>query len=430
MNRTVVDFELFGEQTVMQLEDAPVDIPGIQVSLPCDVSALPAATAQESGRILCDRLRAHFAVSAGLDELAGHPPGTPPAPLYLHMVASTADELPWELLWDAQQGFWAMDTRWPIARIARRRRVMADRAFAPPLTIVAVLAAAGQSGVRQMEALLSATAGPDAQALGTRLHVISAEDAVADVVAGAERPDVTHETLAGTAPAVMAQLSAARPHIVHLLCHGGMTAGVRTLAMANLADYDAGESTGTIRLKVADLVAALTPCDPWLVVLSACESAGAAGGTGLAHDLAGAGVPAVIGMRRLVDLTATNRFCAALYPQVMAAARQAVDPGGPPGARILDWAPCLTAARGALGGTEPGVADAWSDPVIYVQEDPLRVFPPSATLSATEYTALKAQLDVWSEYLRTLDPGTTPAGLITEVVGRIATLTAQLEVGG
>jgi hypothetical protein len=36
---------------------------------------------------------------------------------------------------------------------------------------------------------------------------------------------------------------------------------------------------------------------------------------------------------------------------------------------------------------------------------------------------------VWQEYLTTLDPATTPAGLITDVVGRIAGLKAQLGAG-
>jgi hypothetical protein len=50
-------------------------------------------------------------------------------------------------------------------------------------------------------------------------------------------------------------------------------------------------------------------------VLSACDTAEAADGPALAHALVAGGIPAVVGMRRLVDLTDANRFCAALYPE-------------------------------------------------------------------------------------------------------------------
>jgi hypothetical protein len=49
-------------------------------------------------------------------------------------------------------------------------------------------------------------------------------------------------------------------------------------------------------------------------VLSACDTAEAADGPALAHDLVVGGIPAVAGMRRLVDLTDANRFCAAPLP--------------------------------------------------------------------------------------------------------------------
>jgi CHAT domain len=74
-------------------------------------------------------------------------------------------------------------------------------------------------------------------------------------------------------------------------------------------------------------------------VLSACDTAEAADGPALAHALVAGGIPAVVGMRRLVDLTDANRFCAALYPEVLAAIRTAVAADGPPGARTIDCRP-------------------------------------------------------------------------------------------
>jgi hypothetical protein len=260
------------------------------------------------------------------------------------------------------------------------------------------------------------------------LHVCDAAvlDRVA-VVTAAGRTGVTVEPIAGTAAEVARQVTAAGPHVLHLLCHGGQVAGLQTLALATMADFDADEQTGSVRLTVADLVAALRGDAPWLVVLAACESAEAAEGSALAHDIVDSGVPAVIGMRRLVDLNATNRFCAVLYPEVLATVRAAVDPGGPPGARVIDWVGCLTGPRTALGGVDPVTVDAWSDPVLYVQADPLRVLPPSPHLSADEYAELRAQLDLWESYLRSQDPTTASPAVLAEVGAKVQRLTALLD---
>lgn len=430
MSRTVVSFQLVGTDTVVTLEDAPIDVPGMLDGQPCDVSPLPGGDVRTRGEALLARLQVNPSVRAGLDHLLATPPAGGPSPLYFHVIARSADELPWEQLYSATHGFCALDQRWPMGRIARRRRSLSDRTFTPPLSVVAVLSAAGQSGVGQLDALLDATVGPDATAVGVRLHVISGETAVLDRVAAvttAGRTGVTAEAIAGTAAQVARQVSAAAPHVLHLLCHGGQaTPGVRTLALATLADFDAGEQTGSVRLKVADLVIALRSADPWLVVLAACESAEAVDGPALAHDIVDSGVPAVIGMRRLVDLHATNRFCAALYPEVLATVRAAVDPDGPPGVRVVDWVNCLTGPRTALGGADPVAVDAWSDPVLYVQEDPLRVFPPSPRLSPDDYAELRAQLDLWESYLRSQDPTTASPGLMAEVHEKVQRLTALL----
>ena len=67
------------------------------------------------------------------------------------MMAASADELPWEQIYDVQHGFCALDERWPIGRIARRRRQIKVRTFEPPLRIVAVLSAAVLLGAAPAE---------------------------------------------------------------------------------------------------------------------------------------------------------------------------------------------------------------------------------------------------------------------------------------
>jgi len=436
MSRTVVGFQPFGGSTVFALEDAPNDVPGLGDNAPADVTPLPGGTLIDRGTALLARLTAHAPIKAGLEQVLSLPATAAPSPLYFHVMTKAADDLPWEQLYCVPHGFCALDRRWPVGRIARRRRQLNDRSFAPPLRLVAVLSAARQSGVRQLDAILQASATADATTVGVHVHVISGEQAVLDAVdqaVAAGRSGLTREVLAGTAPAVTQQILEARPHLLHLLCHGGSVAGVRTVALATTADLDGNEETGTVRLKVADLVGVLNRLDPWLIVLAACETAatgagdGAGDGTALAHDMVDNGLPAVIGMRRLVDLNATDQFCTALYPEVFAIVRAAVGPGGgPPGVRIVDWAGALTGPRAALSGADPSAIDAWTDPVLYVQEDPLRVFPPSPFLSPADFAGLRGQLDVWERYLASQDPATAQPALIAEVRAEIDRLRTAL----
>ena len=177
--RTVLGFEPFGDRTVLKLREAPAHIPGLGTNELTDVTD-PGGTVTSRGKALLERLRRHPVVSQGLAAALAQPPAAGPGPLYLHMVSNEADQLPWEQLLADPQGFIALDARWPIARIAAFRSPVDRRTFTPPLRIVAVLSAAQRTGVPQLQALLAATALPDAREIGTRLHVISAEQDVLD----------------------------------------------------------------------------------------------------------------------------------------------------------------------------------------------------------------------------------------------------------
>ena len=264
--------------------------------------------------------------------------------------------------------------------------------------------------------------------------MISADEAVLDAAAGLA--NVSREMIAGRAPDLRHQIKDATPDILHLLCHGGAAAGLRRLAFATLADVDAVEggagaeaAVGSLRLSVADLIGALQACDPWLLVLSACDTAEAADGPALAHDLASGGIPAVVGMRRLVDLADTNRFCTALYPQVLATIRTAVVAEGPPEARTIDWAVSLTAPRVSMGGPDPSKVDAWTDPVLDVQDDLFKVAPALPAQSPVDYARRQGRLDFWKGYLATLDPATTNPAVLADVLDIIEQIEASLAQG-
>ncbi|MFI2507364.1 CHAT domain-containing protein [Streptomyces sp. NPDC018972] len=438
MNRTVLAFEPVGmppeDQVVLKLEDAPTDIPEMGCNAPTDVSD-PGGSVTERGMELLARLALHPPVRQGLEAALRQPAYSSPVPLYFRMVSSHADRLPWEQLCDAEHDFIALDPRWPIVRIASRRREVTERGFSAPLRLVAVLSAAGRSAVPQAETLLSAVCSADAAEIGVHLHIISGEREVLQAAAAAGLHGlVTTERIPTSAPELVAKITEAQPDILHMLCHGGASGGVKVLAFAHFADFDAaaGEEAegqhaepGSVRLKLPQLISALKPCDPWLVVLSACQSAQVSETQALAHALANGGIPAVAGMRRQVDLGDADQFCAALYPEVLAAVREAVS-AGTSRSRELNWATVFTNPRIVMAGPNAKSTDGWSDPVLYVQNDPLRIFPGSDALSSADFATLRGQLDFWESYVAFFDPRNADPVLLAHAREKITELRDQL----
>ncbi|MCC9711835.1 hypothetical protein E4N62_45480 [Streptomyces sp. MNU76] len=229
MTRVVLAFEPVGippeDQVVLKLEDAPTDIPNMGCNAPTDVSDIEGSIMQR-GTELRDRLGLHPPVKMGLEAALMQPAVSPPMPLYFRMVSSRADQLPWEELFDQERKFVALDARWPIVRIAARRRKVSPRGFSPPLRLVAVLAAAGYSAVPQAETLLAAIRSPNAAHIGVHLHIISGDSDVLDTVAAAGLPGlVTAEFLPGTDGELAQKITDAHPDILHMLCHGGAIGG-------------------------------------------------------------------------------------------------------------------------------------------------------------------------------------------------------------
>ena len=436
VKRTVLTFERNGNQTMLKLDVAPGVIAGLGDNLAIDLSTLGDGTLQQRGETLLALLRSNQAVSDGLAAALALPLGSEPSPLYFHVRASNADVVAWEQIFAPPHGFCALDRRWPIGRIANRSEQLAPRAFTPPLRMVAVLSAAGRDAMPQLKVLLETRASG---AIPISLHVISGD---AGVLTAAADSGATAEPIASTAPAVARQITAAKPQLLHVLCHGGGTpAGVRVLAFGSPADFDAispgPEDIGSVRMPVNDLVGALLPCNPWLVVLASCESAQAATevheGPAAAHEMVNAGIPAVIGMRRLVDLTDTDRFCGALYPEIVDVIAQTVGlPSlpGQPGVQVIDWAQALTAPRVAMAGADPLQFDAWTDPVLYAQEDSLQVFLPTPALSSNQFALTRGRLDQFKGVLASLDPATASPAMIQELTTLISQLESELAGAG
>lgn len=427
--RTIVTFEPLGDQTIMRLTDAPTNITGQGIP---EIVVLPeltkfTGTIQQRGAALRALLAGCTPVSVGLATAFAQPADAPPGPLYFHVVADRADILPWELLFDPETGFCALDQRWPIGRIANRHHDVDPRSFTPPLRVVAVLSAAKQDGIPQLQALMNAVTTAEAEAGNIHLHVISAQGDLLDTVEALGNPNVTFEQLPSTAPELERKITAARPHILHLLCHGGaMAPGLHTLAFAHLQDRkNPDEQTGSVRLRAPNLVRALKPCATWLVVLSACSTGDSSDTPAIAHDLVSQGIPAVAGMRGQVPITDANDFCRALYPEVLAAVHAVVG-AQPPKVSKIDWAAAFTTPRVVLARTDPTLTDAWTNPVLYVQDQPLVVFPGTPNQSPEECARLLAILGFWEDLISRFDPSTTNPALLAQAKAQIAATRARL----
>jgi hypothetical protein len=430
MMRLIVNFDSVGKNTVLTLYKAPAFVAGMNKGRNVRIGPLNGSNAQARGEELVRLLNRHAPVKQALSMALAQPPASLPQPIYFRVIADAADALPWEQLYAAPQGFFALDPRWPVGRIATLVRDVTDRSFMAPFRTVAMLSAAARQGQPQLDALAVAVTDARARGIDAQLHVITGEQAVIDRVNALNVSHITAEWIAASAVDVARQITDARPSILHLLCHAGFAApGVRGLALATMQDFLAGEQTGSVVLSIDMLARALEPCDPWLVVLAACETAQVTDGSAAAHSLVDVGIPAVIGMRRLVNLGAMNRFSEALYPEIFAIVRKAIepDPARAP-VRTIDWVTALTAPRQeAIVGINPAQIDTWSDPVLYAQQDALRVYvPPVKGLSAEEYAALRARLDMFTLFRQRLDPVTTPAAVLAEADREIAKLQAQL----
>jgi hypothetical protein len=428
--RLIVNFDSVGKTVVLKLSRGPAAIAGINQGRTVRIGPLRGANAQARGEELVKLLGRHEPVKQALTMALAQPPAAPPQPIYLRVISDVADALPWEQLYWKAQGFLALDPRWPVGRIAATEWELNDRAFLAPFRIVAVLSAAQRQGSGQLDALATAVADARKRKMDVKLHVITGEQAVYDRVGALGRKHVTREWIGVSADDVARQIADAKPSILHVLCHGDYSAGVRGLRLASQADFLAQADAGSVPLALGGLARALSLCDPWLVVLAACETAGVTeDSSAFARGLVDTGIPAVIGMRRLVDLGAMNRFAQALYPEVLRTIEAALrpDPNQPP-VRTIDWITTLTAPRqAAIVGVDPAQDDAWSDPVLYAQQDTLRVYVPTKKrMSAEEYAQAAGHIDTLVSYRQGLDPATTPADVLNDLDTRIAELRAGL----
>jgi hypothetical protein len=430
MNRTVITFQPSGRSIFVSLERAPILFQPNSTKV--NLTKITGETLVDRGRAILQLIAAQEPVRSSLQWTFALPEDAAPAPLYFHIRAEAADVVQWEQIYDDQHGFFALDARWPIGRIASTVRQVQGQAFTPPLRVVAVLAAAGRDATAQLTALSTEAAR---SVVPATLHVITGDDELADA---ARNAGGTAELIAGSPTQLCKQIAAAQPHLLHVFCHGGRVANAPVLAFATAADVDAGQDDyGSVRVFVPELVRALTVgSNPWLVVLNACETAAigpddvnSVANGAIAHEMVSGGLTAVIGMRRKVELQSANTFCALLYPELFALIADALTAVQVDRARadaVIDWAPALTAPRRAMSGADPAERDRWLDPVLYAQSDDLHIAPTATDQSAEHYARLQGERASFVAFLATLDAATANADVVAAIHERIAAIDREL----
>jgi hypothetical protein len=312
-------------------------------------------------------------------------------PLYFRTGKEPSVEaVPFEALWDDHiAGFACLEQTWPIARIA------AD--VTPPdgpftmeraVRIAAVVAAEGINPVNQVDALLKGCAPPAGLSVELTVFTSTAEAVARVTEAGVN--GWRGELVPATSDDLILRLRNLQPHLLHVFCHG--TADGPRLLVAQRDDL------AVLELSADHFRSLAQPSyvAPWLVTLNCCEGAAPGEQTvSLASSLVRSGLPAVLGMRKAIDVRMADAFCADLYQAVLA--RLTAISGGGRTAAALNWVDVLHEPRRRLcaGFGAPGVvADRqkeWTMPVLYVASPELELRGrPTAPVAELNDDAVKA----------------------------------------
>jgi tetratricopeptide (TPR) repeat protein len=251
----------------------------------------------------------------------------------LQVDAPDLADLPWELMYDAQQGVYPfLSPRTPLVRYIGLLPQPPPQAVEPPLRILAVLVSPNDQPALDL--------AQERKTLLEALHPLG------------RRARVT--LLEGATPAQLAEALADGYHVLHFVGHGALN---QEAGRGYLLFQD--ESGRSAPVDDETLAALLHGTPLRLVVLNACESA--RGLLGVAPALARVGLPAVVAMQLRIEDESAIRFSRQFYRSL--AAGRSVES-------------CITAGRRALVAHGPGLGSvAWGTPLLYLQVPDGRVLP-------------------------------------------------------
>lgn len=428
MTRTVVSIEPLGhDQVIFKLASAPFNVAGAGTNQFLDASEIPqpagALPIRQIGGTLFTRLGANPAVIEAITQaLQTAGPGSYPIAFEISDEDSAA--LPWESL-TIQERFPALEARWPIVRVVTPSSPVPRRAFVPPMRMMAVLSALHRPATEQWEGLLASVTHARTQGFDILLRVLVSEEDLKQIIEDGNHPNVTVQLVPRLSTELIGAIRDVSPQILHFFCHGSVRDGIRRLEFATVTDWDQAESPeakSTLTLAVGELAEATAGV--WLVVLNACEGGGGTSEAySFAHELVKAGLPAAIGMRRVIDVKDATTFSDAFYPTLFDSFRETLSQGS--GEKNLEWSDVLLAARRALRDRhgDPGDNDTWTLPVLYIHPTTFD-FVVSNNIDREGVERALGAADAYQTLADLLRSSGAPADLITELVGKAATKAA------
>lgn len=338
-------------------------------------------------------------------------------PIYLYLDSAAADEFPWEVICHGpaagNREFLALDPRWPIGRIVgRAKSATTELPYAPPLRMLAVLAATGVTARTEWTAIHDTIRG---SGVDIELLVLLCEKSLKDEIDALGDPKITTQfVIDGTR--FRQTLTTFRPNLLHFFCHG-LGGSFPTLQLATRVDFDANAPIGSVEIQPKDFSLAGGLRDSlWLVTLNCCEGAKsassdveppAAGEPAAAPAPAAApvspsqgihsfarslvelwGFPAVVGMRERIAVTAASRFSRSFYGTMFDRLKGLLALTASPVS--IEWVQMLSQPRSDLiaEGSLP-----WSLPVLYIRPEEFLI-----ESAAADQTANQAELKVLRDF--------------------------------
>jgi hypothetical protein len=359
---------------------------------------------QMAGDQLYQSLMSHPAIGLEFGQVAQTLHGDQ-HPIYFYLDPPEIDELPWETLHDAKNGFLALDARWPIARLRKPlAQIKLEYEFSPPLRVLAVLSAAGGNSTAQVPAREEWDCiynELNAANLEFKLCVFVCEESLKQHIENLNDPKVKVDYVIDKDQLTQGILSFA-PHLLHFFCHGTADQ-LPCLQIGTRAAWETTERDKRITLEANELRQTADPNqNVWLVTLNCCESAKQArDARTLASALVTAGFPSVVGMREPVASVHAHTFCKLFYRGVLKLINS-TQVGDEP--TRIEWASALWMARKTLlDSCTKGIAPTqaapnsreWTIPVLYARGEPflLRRGQKPKGMPLTERLHLLAKID-------------------------------------